>query len=848
MDFPQEIKNYPISAHLEEICSALKNSPSRSLILTAETGAGKSTVLPLSLLKEFQGKILMTEPRRISVLGIANRISSLLGENCGDSVGYQVHLEKKLSEKTRLEVVTEAILVKQLQEDPGLENFNLVILDEFHERSIQLDLALAFLKEAMLLRDDLYLVIMSATIDCKKIAAFLDRDLGGQTPGDFTEDRESWGQTPGNFNKQRGQTPILNIPGRTYPVDITYDNKSSMENIILNEIRPGQSILVFLPGIKEIRTCQQKLEEELGDNQSVQIHRLHSSVSLEEQKKVLQPGPKDQCRIILSSAIAETSLTIPGVTLVIDSGLSRINRLNISTGMEGLSTEIESEFSAQQRAGRAGRQEKGRCIRLWNKFDPRNKNQEVEILRADLLNLVLECAQRGIYDLEKINWLDSPGAVSWQTSRQLLQILGCIKNDGHITQKGKDILSLGLNPRLASILMAGASPEDIIQYTNYANSSTAIQNRFAEDLKNRMTRLGIKISQAANMSTEFGKFLLEGFPDRLAKKVGQASDGQIEYQFYSGRKAVIGEKDINNPRYLNSNSLPQWLVAPQVLAGGNKSIIFKFQEISQENVQEFIKNRLEIHEICRFLNGKVVKSQEILFGKILISSKNLPISSQDFALAWVNEVKEKGLNCLPLDQKIKSLLIRFQFLIQEGQKCGQLDFNKLIQNQNPERKTSEAEQDFNFNQEIINSIIFSVEDWLIPFLGQNNKITSQLIYDSLYWYLDGNTIDNLAPLTLILANGKKVKVEYERLASPENKNKLVIRPVIEVIIQRMFGTFTSPKICGMKVLLRLLSPASRPLQITDDLENFWEGAWPQICKEMKGRYPKHNWDYKISED
>ena len=233
-----------------------------------------------------------------------------------------------------------------------------------------------------------------------------------------------------------------------------------------------------------------------------------------------------------------------------------------------------------------------------------------------------------------------------------------------------------------------------------------------------------------------------------------------------------------------------------------------------------------------------------MFGKILISSKNLPVSSKDFAFAWVNEVKEKGLKCLPLDQKINSLLIRYQFLIQQGQECGKLDLSR--QNLNEENHDFDIEEEFNFNKKIINSLVASVEEWLLPFMGQENKITSQMIYDALYWYLDGTKIDSLAPLTFTLANGKKVKVTYEKLASPEDKNQLVIRPVIEVIIQRIFGIFITPRICGMKVLLRLLSPASRPLQITDDLENFWNGAWPQICKEMKGRYPKHNWDYKIT--
>lgn len=801
--FQEEIQklNFPITPFLDEICTKLRESKTRSLVLTAETGAGKSTVLPLALLNNFSGKILMTEPRRISVLGVANRLSYLLDEPCGKTVGYQIHLEKKISSETKLEVATEAILVRMLQEDPALENINLVVLDEFHERSVQLDMALAFLKEAMELRDDLYVIIMSATIDCERIAAFFD-------------DGE---------NCNRGQTPIMKIPGKTFPVEFVYDDKAEIAQAVVREAgkfigkSKSQTLLAFLPGISDIRKCVTAVKEKISadsDFENFELYTLHSSVSLDEQRKVLKAAQEGTHRIIISSAIAETSLTIPDVTVVIDSGLSRVNRLNIATGMESLVTEKESEFSAAQRAGRAGRVAAGKCVRLWNEFDLRQKVQEPEILRADLVPLVLECAERGVYNLEKIQWLDKPNSAGWKTSCQLLQTLGCITANGHITEKGKAALRMGVHPRLACILLSGGSPELVIKYTNYANSSPDVKSKFIKDLENRLTN-GRQNAKPQKDITD-AEYILEGFPDRLAKKVtalnnSKGLDQQIEYQFAIGRKGVLGRQN------LNIQQAPDWIIAPEVVIG-KQSVIYEFEEISEEKVQKFIQNKTNSVEICKFIDGKISKTQEIRFGEIVISSKKMQSFPEDFAAAWVNEVHQEGLKALPIDDKIENFLVRWQFYEQQLGRTGDLEV-----------------------------LAHNAEQWLPPFISGVTKLTSQIIYDALYWYLEGSKIDGDAPEQIILPTGRRCKLRYEKLASPEDKNVLVIRPVIEIIIQRIFGCFETPKVCGMKVLLRLLSPASRPLQITDDLENFWTGAWPEICKEMKGRYPKHNWDYKVSE-
>lgn len=784
-----KIADFPITPYLEEICSAVKTSSSRFLILTAETAAGKSTVLPLALLESFSGKILMTEPRRLAVLGVANRVAQLKEEECGQSVGYKIHLENKISKNTRLEIVTEAILVKHLQEDPLISDYNLIVLDEFHERSINMDLSLAFLKEAMEVRDDLFVIIMSATIDTKKLQNYVNG-------------------------------AVLKIPGRQFPVEVFYEGEKSISHVICNEVNNSLpkykgNILVFLPGISDIRKCESELQFCLSDKigSSIELLKLHSSISLEEQKKVLE-NDSSLRRIILSSAIAETSLTVPGVTTVIDSGLSRINRMNLGTGMEMLSTEIESEFSADQRTGRAGRIQAGKCIRMWDKNNPRRKEQSPEILRTDLTELVLECADRGIYSSDSVDWLDEPQLSAWKTSVHLLELLGLVDSDGKITLKGKAVLQMGMHPRLACVALAGNNYSKtktqalLLKYSTYGANSSEIQKKFLFDVENRISKLAknpIYSELFVTNDLENERLLiLEGYPDRLAKRITKNGQEPAEYQFASGRIAVK-----------SSNPNPEWIVAPEVMAGKSKGTIFEFEEISYEILEKWLKSRTKTVINCYFDDEKVQKSEDICFGNLIISSKKLSVSSEDIAEAWINEVSKKGLQVLPLNKAVENFLIRAAFLSQN--------------------------EKFGLLKKKYNSLQDKVNDWLLPFItGSSSKLSSQTVYDALNWYLDGSIIDKEAPESIILSNGKKCKVKYE---SDGEK----IKPIIEIIIQRIFGVFKTPEICGQKVLLRLLSPASRPLQITDDLENFWSGAWVEICKEMKGRYPKHNWDYRVSE-
>ena len=792
----EEIQKFPITPYLEQICDTLKKSPSHFLVLTAETAAGKSTVLPLALLEHFSGKIIMTEPRRIAVLGVANRVGELTEKP--EEVGYKIHLESRITCETRLEVVTEAILVRQLQSDPALEDYNVVVLDEFHERSVNTDLALAFLKEAMQLRDDLFVVIMSATIDTKKLQRWL------------------------SLPKPPEEVPVISIPGRQFAVNVVYEPEKSIVSAVRQGIRyAGDSgnILVFLPGISDIRKAQEALLEtnEFSNDSEKELCILHSSISLEEQKRIISPARSaGKRRVILSSAIAETSLTVPGVNVVIDSGLSRVNRMDINTGMEKLTTEKESEFSAEQRKGRAGRLCEGTCIRLWEKHDVRVKDFPPEILRADLVPLVLECSERGIYSVEGIDWLDSPSVAAWTESVRLLQQLGMIKKDGRITEKGKAALTLGIHPRLAGIALMAfdkstgklsrEGQELLIKFSSYSRSSVELQKRFIIDLERRLKGCICKDSQE---DSEFDFLILSGYPDRLAKRTSEAGVEPAEYKFAGGRQAR-----------LYNRKAPLWLCAPDVTAGDKEAVIFDLVELEEPKINEFLEKHSEIRQICSFTQGTLQKFEVKCFGEIVLSSKKIALSEGDYAQAWLTEIKEKGIDCLPFDAKCESLLLRAEFIEQQN------------------LQDSEKEEDIHNN--LYSRLKLNANEWLTPFLGGKNTLTASTVYDALYWYLEGAEIDRLAPEILTLENGRRCKVKYEKLA--------VIQPVIEIIIQRIFGCFQTPKICGKKVLLRLLSPASRPLQVTEDLEHFWTGAWVEICKEMKGRYPKHNWNLPIIEE
>lgn len=840
----EQIKNLPIYSHLDEICKALKASPSRFLILTAETGAGKSTAVPLALLEEFPKKILMLQPRRLAAVNVASRVAELLGERVGQTAGYKVFLENKTSESTRLEVMTEAILTRRLQADPSLEDANIVVLDEFHERSINADLALAFLKEAMQLRDDLFVIIMSATIDARRIARFC-----GTVGATETESKTGNAAQIANGDKAKnaGQSeadskaitpvPVLEIPGRTFPVQFFYKPELSVSAAVRWALSglaadadgktktcstpktAGRSILVFLPGIYEINKTFSELSGEISP--AVQIERLHSSVSFDEQKKILSPAEPGATRVILSSSIAETSLTIPDVVCVIDSGLSRVSVMDNNVGATRLVTMPESEFSAAQRSGRAGRTQEGVCVRLWSQNEPRSKNPLPEILRSDLSELLLECAEWGSQDPAALEWLDPPAPSSWETARELLRLLNCLDNDGQITQLGRAALRLGIGPRLGCAAIYGGAAF-VLQYSQYKDSAPALQKKFVLNLERRMEEAGAQIAGLQKIPDP----LLAGFPDRLAHRTADAG----VYQFPSGRLAAL--KDYKG------GLGPEWIVAVEADAGSSQGAIYSYKALDSVQLEEWILSRAQKKVVCDFENGKIVKTEFTQYGKIILSQKALKAGDEDIKSALCFSVQKNGFDSLPLDEKTKAFLVKRKFYEQASAAGGAGGGNIGLANDSSSAAGILGQGTVPPKRFDKNWLSQNAAEWLAPFLT-GNKISAQNVYDALYYFYNGSEVERKVPSRLELQTGRAVKVVYV------DGEKVV--PTIEIIIQQIFGCFETPKVMGVPVLLKLLSPARRPLQITSDLENFWQNTWPEICKEMKGRYPKHNWDYRVAE-
>ncbi|MFA6856094.1 MAG: ATP-dependent helicase HrpB [Treponema sp.] len=808
--YSSAVQSLPVTPYLDAVCTALKSSPSHFLILTAETAAGKSTAVPLALLRHFDKKILMLEPRRLAALAVASRVSELLGENTGGQAGYIMHLETRLTARTRFVVMTEAVLTRMLQDDPSLDGVSVVVIDEFHERSVHADLALAFLKESMELRDDLFVIVMSATIETGRLSLYLGT---GGSPA-----------------------PVFRVPGRQFPVSVEYAGNISASDAVRRELgtKDKGSILVFLPGIAGIRRTAAELTRQ-GADADIQI--LHSSVNFEEQKKVLTPPPAGaRRRVILSSAIAETSLTVPGVTVVIDSGLARLNRMNIAAGMETLSTENESVFSAAQRRGRAGRVCPGRCICLWNENDARTAEMPPEILRTDLTPLVLECAQWGVYDPDRLTWFDRPSNASWNGACSLLKQLGCLTQNGsgsslQITSLGKAALSIGLHPRLACAVLAGgdifsgAAARYVLQYSQYAGSSPALQQKFCTDIEQRVKKCRVMFPDMVR-SPVFGKdtgvvlsaettVLLAGFPDRIAHLQNESGI----YQFPSGRIASLPGNERRN-----SSGFSEWIIAPEADAGEREGRIYQYEALPKKEAEAWLAEHAVTCTECKFENGShtLRKTEYRCYGRLVLSSKKVNPELNDFVDAVCGAVEKNGINWLPLAEKTKEFLMRAQFYEENSN--------------TPGRKTETL------------SLRQTVREWLPPFLTEC-FITEDAVYEALRCYLDGVTIDKNVPPRIIMPDGKSYKLTYETITGRKDQKNDVrhygVRPVLEIIIQRIFGCIETPHIMGVPVLLKLLSPANRPLQITDNLAGFWQNTWPEICKEMKGRYPKHNWDYRV---
>lgn len=789
------LEGLPIYPHLDSIADALLSSPSRFLVLTAETAAGKSTAVPVALLERFPGSIVMLEPRRVATVAVASRIAEILGEEVGRRAGYRLHLDSRVSRETRIEVITEAILTRRLQNDPSLEGVSVVILDEFHERSVHADLALAFLRESVALRDDLYVIVMSATMDTEKIAAFLE-------------------------------SPVVSVPGRRWPVGIEYAPRQTrrdgriepIEEAMAGAIRREldgdgpRGILAFLPGIAEIRRTERLLA-----GISCEILALHSTIPISEQRRVLaEPAPGER-RVILSSSIAETSLTVPGVSIVVDSGLARIGKIDVRTGMYALETGSESVFSAGQRAGRAGRLGPGRCVRLWAERDVRVSDPAPEILRTDLIAVVLECAVWGVVDIDGIAWLTRPSEAAWNQARELLSWMGAIDASGRVTKTGKALVSLGTHPRIAAVALAGGT-ELAVRHSRFSDNPREAA-RFAEDIARRVARArndhGVTpdvffpetIRGLRDADAKGAMPLLAGFPDRIACHVADGS-----YRFPSGRVASLPRDDRNaTARY------PKWIIAPEVDSGEREGLIRSYEPLDDTLATAWLEAHATTGTRIAFADGKyspgikVKKTETSAYGKIVLSERPLVPGPGDVANAVVSAIRTEGLSVLPWNETSTRFLARARL-------CAKAPGG--------ERARDLAD----------GSLLDSLEEWLVPFIPSDGRIEGQGLLDALRYLADGQRVDREVPERITLANGVSRPLIFEEFVPGEGPI-----PILEIRIQELFGCPDTPRVLGMPVLMRLLSPARRPLQVTSDLAGFWKNTWADVRKEMKGRYPKHKW-------
>lgn len=792
------VSSLPVAAVLPELLTALQHAPQTLLI--APTGAGKSTWLPLQILQqgELSGRILLLEPRRLAARNVAQRLAELLGEACGETVGYRMRAETCVGPNTRLEVVTEGILTRLIQRDPELPGISLVILDEFHERSLQADLALALLLDVQQgLRDDLKLLIMSATLDNERLQTLLP------------------------------QAPVVVSEGRAFPVERRYQGLSAHQRFddavaqavsgLLRE-EPG-SLLLFLPGVGEIQRVQEQLAERVASD--VMLCPLYGALSLSEQRKAILPAPSGFRKVVLATNIAETSLTIEGIRLVVDSAQERVARFDARTGLTRLVTQRVSQASMTQRAGRAGRLEPGICLHLVGKEQAERAaaQAEPEILQSDLSGLLLELLQWGCRDIGELSWLDKPPAVNLQAARALLSQLGALEN-GTLTARGRQMAQLGNDPRLAAMLVAANNVDEQATAARLAalleepprGRESDLRSAFSRSQGNWQARSGqllkrLKSSGGRSDISLAAGLLAQAFGDRIARRRGL--DGR--YQLANGMGAMLDQDDALS-RY-------EWLIAPLLLQGSNTpdarillalpldldALIADYPHLLQQS------DSVEWDEA----QGTLKAFRRWRLGQLVVKTQPLSKpSEEELHRAMLNGIREKGLSVLNWTPEAEQLRLRLA--------CAARWL--------PEHPWPAVDDE---------ALLATLEKWLLPELNgvhslralKNLNLAAALNH-LLEWSLR-QRLDSALPTHYTVPTGSRIAIRYDA----DNPPALAVR------MQEMFGEAATPVIAEGRVplTLELLSPAQRPLQITRDLAAFWRGAYRDVQKEMKGRYPKHVW-------
>ena len=815
----------PIDGVLAELLAASRSRT--TIILTADPGAGKTTRVPLAFLDEAwlgDHKILMLEPRRLAAQRAASYMAQLLGEKVGGTVGYRIRGEHKVGKRTRIEVVTEGILTRLLQSDASLPEVGMVIFDEFHERSIHADLGLALTLNAQEhLRTDLRILVMSATLDRLALASML------------------------------GDAALIKSEGRSFPVETHYAQQvpaGHIEPRVVSAIQrafrdQAGDILVFLPGQREIRRVEALLRDLITSSdadepspstiQRAAVHTLFGDAPAERQQAALIPDPAGRRKIILATSIAETSLTIDGVRVVIDAGLARAPRFEPRRGMSGLVTSPVSRASADQRRGRAGRQQPGACYRLWTEHQHAELQSfsPPEILAADLAPLALELARWGTPHGEGLHFLDPPPVAHLAQARGLLTMLGALGTDGTLTRHGRELADLPLHPRFAHMLLVGKSmgcgalacdvaaileERDLLRGKNDADidlhsrwyalrKSSGGGGDYAR-VRAQAERLRelIDVQDDAGRDDRLGVLLALAYPERVAKR--RDTDGS-RYQLVGGAGAVL-PKGTRLAR-------EAFLAIGDVDGVGAEARIFLAEPISEEDVRKIFSDRLVTEEEVRWDDRQecVVARQLTCLGGISISEQHFARRDGQTLSAMISGIQLMGLEALPWNDSATSLRTRSEWL--RNKEIVPIGWPMLDDDH----------------------LRATLDEWLAPHLdgitrrSHLARLDMTMIISSLFTYEQLRQIDRLAPTHLVVPTGSHIAVEYA----------VGSEPVLAVRLQEMFGQLETPRVADGKVsvVLHLLSPARRPLAVTQDLPSFWKNAYHEVRKDMRGRYPRHYW-------
>ncbi|WP_202301132.1 ATP-dependent helicase HrpB [Dryocola clanedunensis] len=793
------MSSLPVAAVLPDVLNALQTAP--QVLLNAPTGAGKSTWLPLQILKDagLNGKILLLEPRRLAARNVAQRLAELLGEKAGETVGYRMRAETCVGPHTRLEVVTEGILTRMIQRDPELEGVALVILDEFHERSLQADLALALLLDVQQgLREDLKLLIMSATLDNQRLQKCLP------------------------------EAPVISSEGRAYPVDRRYSPLPAHQRFdeavalaVANLLREESgSLLLFLPGVGEIQRVQEQLRERVASD--VQLCPLYGALPLSEQRKAILPPAGGTRKVVLATNIAETSLTIEGIRLVVDSTQERVARFDVRSGLTRLVTQRISQASMIQRAGRAGRLEPGICLHLTSaeQAERAARQSEPEILQSDLSGLLLELLQWGCQQPEQLTWLDLPPAANLHAARELLRQLSALDEQNRLTPTGQKMAQLGNDPRFAAMLVAARTPDEQATAARLVaileepprgqdNDLRSAFSRRQDNWQQRSSQLLKRLNSRGGQPdiALAGPLLAHAFADRIARRRGQEG----RYQLANGMGAMLNQDD--------ALTCYEWLLAPLLLQGSQTPDARMLQALPLD-IDELIarvpavlgqSDSIEWDEAQGTL--KAFRRQQI--GQLVVKVQPLAKPTEDeLHRAMLNGIRERGLGVLTWSAQSQQLRIRLA--------CAA----KWL----PEQEWSEMSDE---------ALLRDLEGWLLPEMNGVHSLRAlknidltRALQNWLGWS-QRQRLDTVLPTHYTVPTGSQIAIRYDE----DNPPALAVR------MQEMFGEAQTPVIAEGRVplVLELLSPAQRPLQVTRDLTAFWNGAYREVQKEMKGRYPKHVW-------